>query len=81
MINAMTLILILLIFRFLMVTFLAVRRMVYTFRNLLALLESALMLRTLAREINVKQPNFFSRAIGIINFEKRFLNFIADTMK
>ena len=25
--------------------------------------------------------NFFSRAIGIINFEKHFLNFIADTMK
>ena len=29
-------------------------------------------------EINVKQPNFFSRAIVIINFEKHFLNFIAD---
>ena len=31
-------------------------------------------------EINVEQPNFSSRAIGIINFEKPFLNLIADTM-
>ena len=27
-----------------------------------------------------KQPNVSSRAIGIINFEKPFLNFIVDTM-
>ena len=40
--------------------------MVYTFRNLLGLFESAIMLR----EINVEQLNFSSRAIGIINFEK-----------
>ena len=38
------------------------------------------MLRTSMPEINVKQPNYSSRAIGIINFEKRLLNFIADTM-
>ena len=31
-------------------------------------------------DFNVKQPNFSSRAIGIINFEKHFVNFIADTM-
>ena len=26
------------------------------------------------------RPNFSNRAIGIINFEKRFLDFIVDTM-
>ena len=31
-------------------------------------------------EINVKRQNFSNRAIGIINFEKPFLNFIVDTM-
>ena len=40
-------------FRFWMVTFLAVLLMAYTFRNLLGLLESAIMLRTSMREINV----------------------------
>ena len=54
--------------------------MVYTFHNLLGLLESAIMLRTSMHEINVELPNFFSRAMGIINFDKHFLNFIADTM-
>ena len=63
-----------------MVTFLAVLLMAYTFHNLLGLLESAIMLRTSMHEINALEPNFFSRAIGIINFEKPFLNFIADTM-
>ena len=63
-----------------MVTFLAVLPMAFTFRNLIGLLESAIMLRTSMRQINVEQPNFFSRAIGIISFEKTFLNFIADTM-
>ena len=38
---------------FWMVTFLAVLLMMYTFRNLLGLLESAIMLRTSMREINV----------------------------
>ena len=71
--NAMTLILILF-----MVKFLAVLLMVYTFSNLLGLLQSALMLRTSTREIKCLKPNFSSRAIGIINFEKRFLNLIAD---
>ena len=65
------------IFRFWMVTFLAVLLMLYTFRNLLGLLDAAIMLRTSTREINVKQPNFSCSAI---NFEKHFLNFIADTM-
>ena len=31
-------------------------------------------------KINKENLNFSSRAIGTINFEKRFLNFIADTM-
>ena len=49
--------------------------MAYTFRNLLGLLESAIMLRTSMHEINIKQPNFSSRAIGFINFEKHFSKF------
>ena len=40
-------------FRFWMVTFLAVLQMVYIFRNLLGLIESAIMSRTSMREINV----------------------------
>ena len=40
-------------FRFGMVTFLVVLLMVYTFRNLLGLLESEIMLRTSALVINV----------------------------
>ena len=64
-----------------MMTFLVVRLMVYTFRNLLGLLESAIMLQTSTPEINVLRPNFSNRAIGmIINFEKPFINFIEDTM-
>ena len=54
--------------------------MVYTFRNLLGLLESAIMLQTSTLEINNERPNFSNRYICIINFEKPFLNFIADTM-
>ena len=41
------------IFRFWMVAFLVVLLMVYTFRNLLGLLDSAIMLRTSTLEINV----------------------------
>ena len=41
------------IFRFWMVTFLVVLLMVYTFRNLLGLLESAILLQTSTLEINV----------------------------
>ena len=43
----------LVIFFFWMVTFLVVLLMVYTFRNLLGLLESAIMLQTSTLEINV----------------------------
>ena len=38
-----------------------------------------MMLQTSTLEINVERPNFSNRAIGIINFEKPFLNFIVDT--
>ena len=39
------------------------------------------MLRTSMRERNVCQPNFSSRAFGIINLKKKhFLNFVTDTM-
>ena len=63
-----------------MVTFDAVLLMVYTFRDLLGLLESAIMYWTSTCEINVYKPNFSSRAIGIMNFEKHFLNLIVDIM-
>ena len=63
-----------------MVKFLVVLLMVDPFRNLLGLLESAIMVQTSTLEINVKRPNFFNRAIGIINLVKLFLNFIVDTM-
>ena len=53
-------------FPFWMVTLLDVHHIVYSFLNLLGLLESAVMLRTSTR-------NFSSRAI--INFEKYFLKF------
>ena len=76
MINAMTLILIWQTFRFWMVTFLVVLHMAYTFRNFLGLLESAIN----ARNKSLRHLNFSSRAIGIINFDKHFLNFIADTV-
>ena len=55
-----------------MVTFLVVLLMVFTFRNLLGLLESAIMLQTSTLEINVQRQNFSNRAIGITNFEKPF---------
>ena len=31
-------------------------------------------------DFNARRPNFSNRDIGIINFEKPFLNFIVDTM-
>ena len=58
-------------FLFWMVTFPIVLLIVYTFRNSLGLRESAIMLRTSTREINVYQSNFSSKVIGIINFEKK----------
>ena len=32
------------------------------------------------KNVTLKRSNFSNRAIGIINFEKPFLNFIVDTM-
>ena len=81
MINAKSLILIEQIFHFWMVTFLVVLFMVYTFRNLLGLLESAIMLQTSTLEKMFNGKTSKNRAIGIINFEKPFLNFIVDTIK
>ena len=63
------------IFPFLMVTFLVVLLMVYTFRNLLGLLESAIMLQTSTLEINVKRQNFSNRAIGYHKLRKTFSKF------
>ena len=63
-----------------MVTFLVVLVMVYTFRHLLGLLASAIMLQTSTLEINVYQPNLSNRATGIINSKKHCLNFIEFTM-
>ena len=54
---------------------------VHIFRNLLDLLRSAIMLQTSTLEINVYRTTFSNRAIGIINFEKHFRNFIVDTMR
>ena len=56
-----------------MVTFLAVLLIVHTFRNLLGFTR-------VCNHVARNKPNFSSRAIGIINFEKHFLNFIADTI-
>ena len=46
--------------------------MVFTFRNLLGLLESAIMLQTSTLGINVKRPIFSNRAIGIITLKNIF---------
>ena len=51
-----------------------------TFLNLLGLPECAFHCHTLMLEIKVKQPNFYSMAIDIINYESPLQNFIADTM-
>ena len=63
-----------------LLTFLSVLLMVYTFRKLLGLLESAIFLQASTREINVELANFSSSAIGIIHIETHFINFIADTI-
>ena len=62
-----------------MMNFLSVLLMVYTFRNLLGLLESAIMLWTSTCEININSQTS-PTDIGIKNCAKHFLNFIADTM-
>ena len=50
----------------------------FTFLNLFNYLDCFVMWLTSMHVI--KLVHFFNRAIGIINFGKLFLNFIADTM-
>ena len=52
----------------------------FTFLNLFGLLECLVMWLISMPVIKVKLPNFSNRDFGIINFEIRSPNFIADTM-
>ena len=71
---------ILIVFLFRMVAFLVVLLVVFAFRNLLGLLESAIVLQTSTLEMNVWRKNFSSGAVGVIDFGGPFLNFIVDTV-
>ena len=51
----------------------------YTYLNLLYLPELLQILVTLTAVIKPLLPNFLGRAIVILNFARRFRNFIADT--
>ena len=73
-------ILILLIFRFLMAMSLDVPLMVYMYLNSFALLEHLRMLMTSIIVTNSELPNTLSTAIGIINSEKHFPNFIVGNL-
>ena len=63
-----------------MVIFPVVPLMGFRFHNLLGLLVCTVMGQTLMLEMKVQQPNFFSRAINIINYERPSQNVIADTI-
>ena len=52
----------------------------YTYLNLLDLPEFLQILMTLTTVIKPLLPNFLGRAIVILNFVRRFRNFIADTV-
>ena len=52
----------------------------YTYLNLLDSPELLQILVTLTAVIKPKLPNFLGRAIVILNFVRRFRNFIADTV-
>ena len=52
----------------------------YTYLNLLDSPELLQILMTLIAIIKPLLPNFLGRAIVILNFARRFLNFIADTV-
>ena len=52
----------------------------YTYLNLLEAPELLQILMTLTTVIKPLLPNFLGRAIVIINFVRRFRNFIADTV-
>ena len=57
-----------------------VPHMGYTYLNLLDLPELLQILMTLTNLIKPLLPNFLGRAIVILNFVRRFGNFIADTV-
>ena len=57
-----------------------VPHMGYTYLNLLDSPELLQILVTLNTVINPLLPNFLGRAIVILNFVRRFRNFIADTV-
>ena len=63
-----------------MVMFLALHPMESISLNSFVLLEHLAMLLTSTLAINCYLRNFLNKAIGIINFEKSFHNFIDDTM-
>ena len=52
----------------------------YTYLNLLDLPELLQILMTLTTVIKPLLPNFLDRATVILNFARRFRNFIADTV-
>ena len=79
MINGTTLILILSISLFWMAMSPGVPHMGYTYFNLLDSPELLQILMTLTTVIKLLLPNFLGRAIVILNFVRRFRNFIADT--
>ena len=54
--------------------------MEYTYLNLLDSPERLQILVTLTAVIKLLLPNFLGRAIVILNFVRRFRNFIADTV-
>ena len=57
-----------------------VPHMGYTYLNLLDSPEFLQILMTLTTVIKPLLPNFLGRAIVILNFVRRFRNFIADTV-
>ena len=63
-----------------MVMFLVLHHMESISLNAFDLLEHLAMLLTSTLAINCLLRNFLNKAIGIINFAKRFQNFIDDTM-
>ena len=63
-----------------MVTFLVLNPVESISLNSFVLLEHLAMLLTSTLAINCLLRKFLNRAVGIINFTKRFLNFIDDTV-
>ena len=57
-----------------------ISHMGYTYLNLLDSLELLQILVTLTAVIKPLLPNFLGRVIVILNFVRRFRNFIADTV-